>query len=155
MEALTLFTILGCIISFFLFHWLIASATESKIKLRNQEKEIKLLRLIARKMNATEDVNWLDSPSVLNSSVERLKAIKAIGLDAALDFHGRLHKPMAKQLAKALEPHRPLFLEENTLGHLIVQWAGRSQRRGPEIASSTVFQEEASNTNNIFSPAQS
>ncbi|KAJ6044330.1 uncharacterized protein N7446_002525 [Penicillium canescens] len=67
------------------------------------------------KMNATEDVNWLDSPSVLDSSVERLKTVKALGMDAALDFHGRLHKPMAKQLAKALEPHRPLFLEEPLL----------------------------------------
>ena len=49
---------------------------------------------------------------MLESSVKRLKTIKALGLDAALDFHGRLHKPMAKQLAKALEPHRPLFLKE-------------------------------------------
>ncbi|KOC11185.1 D-galactonate dehydratase [Aspergillus flavus AF70] len=69
----------------------------------------------AIKMNATEDVNWLDSPRALESSVERLKAVKALGLDAALDFHGRLHKPMAKQLAKALEPHKPLFLEEPLL----------------------------------------
>lgn len=66
-------------------------------------------------MNATEDVNWLDSPSVLDSTVERLKVVKALGLDAGLDFHGRLHKPMAKQLAKALEPHRPLFIEEPIL----------------------------------------
>lgn len=69
----------------------------------------------AIKMNATEDLNWLDSPSALDSSVERLKAVKALGLDAALDFHGRLHKPMAKQLARALEPHRPLFIEEPLL----------------------------------------
>lgn len=34
------------------------------------------------------------------------------------DFHGRVHKPMAKQLAKLLEPHRPLFIEEPLLpGH--------------------------------------
>ncbi|KAL2223088.1 mandelate racemase/muconate lactonizing enzyme family protein [Thermoascus aurantiacus ATCC 26904] len=69
----------------------------------------------AIKMNATEDVNWLDSPRVLESCVERLKAVKSVGLDAALDFHGRLHKPMAKQLAKALEPHHPLFIEEPLL----------------------------------------
>lgn len=69
----------------------------------------------AVKMNATEDVNWLDSPTVLDSSVQRLKTVKALGLDAAVDFHGRLHKPMAKQLAKALEPHHPLFLEEPLL----------------------------------------
>lgn len=67
------------------------------------------------KMNATEDVNWLDSPSVLDSTIERLKTVKALGLDAGLDFHGRLHKPMAKQLAKALEPYRPLFIEEPLL----------------------------------------
>lgn len=69
----------------------------------------------AVKMNATEDVNWLDSPRVLQSSVDRLKTVKALGLDAALDFHGRLHKPMAKQLAKLLEPHQPLFIEEPLL----------------------------------------
>ncbi|EXJ59880.1 galactonate dehydratase [Cladophialophora yegresii CBS 114405] len=67
------------------------------------------------KMNATADVNWLDSPSVLDSCVERLKIVKSLGLDAGLDFHGRLHKPMAKQLAKALEPYRPLFIEEPLL----------------------------------------
>jgi galactonate dehydratase len=67
------------------------------------------------KMNATEDVNWLDSPAVLDSTVERLKTVKALGLDAGLDFHGRLHKSMAKQLAAALEPHRPLFIEEPIL----------------------------------------
>lgn len=66
-------------------------------------------------MNATEDTNWVDSPSVLDATVERLKIVKSMGLDAGLDFHGRLHKPMAKQLAKALEPHRPLFIEEPLL----------------------------------------
>ena len=58
------------------------------------------------KMNATEDVNWLDTPSVVDAAVDRLKAVKAEGLDAGIDFHGRLHRPMAKQLVKALEPHR-------------------------------------------------
>lgn len=66
-------------------------------------------------MNATEDLNWLDSPAALQSCVERLKQVKALGLDAGLDFHGRLHRPMAKQLAKALEPHQPLFIEEPLL----------------------------------------
>lgn len=69
----------------------------------------------AVKMNATEDLGWLDSPSALESSVERLKTVKKLGMDAGLDFHGRVHKPMAKQLAKALEPHHPLFIEEPLL----------------------------------------
>ncbi|KAI9756095.1 MAG: hypothetical protein M1815_004208 [Lichina confinis] len=67
------------------------------------------------KMNATADVDWLDSPAALDSSVERLAVVKALGLEVAVDFHGRLHKPMAKQLAKALEPHKPLFIEEPLL----------------------------------------
>lgn len=38
--------------------------------------------------------------------------------DDVSDFHGRVHKPLAKQLVKLLEPHRPLFVEEPLLpGH--------------------------------------
>ncbi|KAK0793434.1 hypothetical protein LTR02_005406 [Friedmanniomyces endolithicus] len=37
----------------------------------------------AIKMNATEDIGWLDSPSTLQASVERLKSVKALGMDAA------------------------------------------------------------------------
>ncbi len=32
-------------------------------------------------------------------------------MDIGVDFHGRLHKGMAKQLAKLLEPYQPLFIE--------------------------------------------
>jgi galactonate dehydratase len=70
-------------------------------------------------MNATEDMHWLDSPKVLESAVERLKTVKELGMDAGMDFHGRVHKPMAKQLAKALEPYHPLFIEEPLLSEHI------------------------------------
>lgn len=71
------------------------------------------------KMNATESIGWLDSPHALDETVKRLAEIKSIGLDAGLDFHGRVHKAMAKQLAAALQPHRPLFIEEPLLpGHV-------------------------------------
>jgi galactonate dehydratase len=36
-------------------------------------------------------------------------------MDVGLDFHGRVHRPMAKQLAKALEPLGLLFIEEPLL----------------------------------------
>jgi galactonate dehydratase len=36
-------------------------------------------------------------------------------MDVGLDFHGRVHKPMAKQLAKLLEPLGLLFIEEPLL----------------------------------------
>ncbi|KAL4805580.1 hypothetical protein BDV18DRAFT_165807 [Aspergillus unguis] len=69
----------------------------------------------AVKMNATEDISWLDSPQALDTSVERLKTVKSLGLDAGVDFHGRVHKAMAQQLAYKLAPHEPLFIEEPLL----------------------------------------
>lgn len=66
-------------------------------------------------MNATEDISWLDSPHSLDTSVERLKTVKSLGLDAGVDFHGRVHKAMAQQLAYKLAPHEPLFIEEPLL----------------------------------------
>ena len=36
-------------------------------------------------------------------------------MDVGLDFHGRVHRPMAKQLAKLLEPLGLLFIEEPIL----------------------------------------
>lgn len=69
----------------------------------------------AIKMNASEDMGWLDSPKVIDGVVERASSVQALGLDVGIDFHGRVHKPMAKQLAHALEPIRPLFIEEPLL----------------------------------------
>jgi len=37
--------------------------------------------------------------------------VQSLGLDVGVDFHGRLHKGMAKQLARLLEPHQPLFIQ--------------------------------------------
>ena len=69
----------------------------------------------AVKMNATADLGWLDSPKALDETVDRVTAVQAQGLDVGLDFHGRVHRPMAKQLAAAVEPLRPLFIEEPLL----------------------------------------
>jgi galactonate dehydratase len=70
-------------------------------------------------MNGTGDTAWLDSPSVFKEVVDRVASVKALGMDVAVDFHGRLHKPMAKRLARALEPHEPLFIEEPLLSEHI------------------------------------
>ncbi|KAI0628549.1 enolase C-terminal domain-like protein [Trametes polyzona] len=69
----------------------------------------------AVKMNATDAVAWIDSPTLLQDTVERVRQVKSLGLDVGIDFHGRLHKGMTKQLAKALEPMTPLFIEEPLL----------------------------------------
>lgn len=88
----------------------------------------------AVKMNGTEDLGWLDSPSALDECVKRLEAVKALGMDAGIDFHGRVHKPMAKQLARALEPHRPMFIEEPLLSEHIEGIKALSQQTSIPIA---------------------
>ncbi|KDR80217.1 hypothetical protein GALMADRAFT_265386 [Galerina marginata CBS 339.88] len=69
----------------------------------------------AVKMNAVESIAWIDSPTVLDTAVKRVQVVRALGLDVGVDCHGRLHKGMAKQLARLLEPHRPFFIEEPLL----------------------------------------
>lgn len=69
----------------------------------------------AVKMNATGELDWLGTPKLFDGVVERVQAAQAQGMDVGLDFHGRVHKPMAKQLAKALEPLGLLFIEEPLL----------------------------------------
>lgn len=59
----------------------------------------------------SDSLAWIDSPSALDDTVGRVKAVRSLGLDVGVDFHGRLHKGMAKQLAKLLEPYKPLFIE--------------------------------------------
>ncbi|KAI1578002.1 L-alanine-DL-glutamate epimerase [Pyrenophora tritici-repentis] len=73
----------------------------------------------AVKMNATPDIAWLDSPSALTSAATRLATVKSLSMDAGVDFHGRVHRPMAKQLATLLAPHPPLFIEEPLLSEHI------------------------------------
>ncbi|HTI68183.1 MAG TPA: galactonate dehydratase [Caulobacteraceae bacterium] len=73
----------------------------------------------AVKMNATPELGWLDRFSALDAVVSRVEAVKAAGMDCGLDFHGRVHKPMAKQLARLLEPLQPLFIEEPLLSENI------------------------------------
>jgi galactonate dehydratase len=69
----------------------------------------------AVKMNATAEIDWIGTPKLFDEVIERVRAAQAEGMDVGLDFHGRVHKPLAKQLAKALEPLGLLFIEEPLL----------------------------------------
>ncbi|MGN6850466.1 MAG: galactonate dehydratase [Sphingomicrobium sp.] len=69
----------------------------------------------AVKMNATAELDWIGTPKVFEDVVERVQAAQAQGMDVGLDFHGRVHRPVAKQLAKVLEPLGLLFIEEPLL----------------------------------------
>ncbi|MEG6535451.1 galactonate dehydratase [Caldifermentibacillus hisashii] len=70
------------------------------------------------KMNATEELHYIDSFKKVDAVVERVASLRDTfgnDLNIGVDFHGRVHKPMAKILAKELEPYRPMFLEEVVL----------------------------------------
>jgi galactonate dehydratase len=72
----------------------------------------------AVKMNATSEMHYIDSLEKVDAAVERVASIRDKFGDAmsiGIDFHGRVHKPMAKVLAKALEPYHPMFIEEPVL----------------------------------------
>jgi galactonate dehydratase len=69
----------------------------------------------AVKMNATAELDWIGTPKLFDDVIKRVEAAQAQDMDVGLDFHGRVHKPLAKQLAKVLEPMGLLFIEEPLL----------------------------------------
>ncbi|MBM7840708.1 galactonate dehydratase [Alkalihalobacillus xiaoxiensis] len=72
----------------------------------------------AIKMNGTNELQYVDSYEKIDRVLENVSAIReAVGpyIGIGIDFHGRVHKPMAKILAKELEPFRPMFIEEPVL----------------------------------------
>jgi galactonate dehydratase len=74
--------------------------------------------LTAVKMNASSEVVAIDTPAQAAAIVARLEAVReAIGpdRDVAVDFHGRISRPMARRLLPLLEPYQPLFVEEPCL----------------------------------------
>ena len=72
----------------------------------------------AIKMNATDEMAYVDSYVKIDAVLARVAAVRAAGgpgLGIGIDFHGRVHKPMAKVLARELEAYRPMFIEEPVL----------------------------------------
>ncbi|MFW6267213.1 MAG: galactonate dehydratase [Halanaerobium sp.] len=72
----------------------------------------------AVKMNGTEELHYIDSYKKVDQAVARVAAIRdQLGPDfgIAVDFHGRVHKGMARILFKELEPFRLMFIEEPVL----------------------------------------
>ncbi len=70
------------------------------------------------KMNGTEELGIVDSARKVDEAVARIAEIRAAfghDIEFGIDFHGRVAAPMAKPLLKALEPYRPLFVEEPVL----------------------------------------
>lgn len=80
---------------------------------------------LAVTMNASEEMNYIDSFSKVEAVVERVASIReAVGKDVGIgvDFHGRIHKTMAKVIVKELEPYRCSLKNQcsrKTMKHLV------------------------------------
>ena len=72
----------------------------------------------ALKMGIKGPVRIVDSPAWVEENVDRFAAVRqAVGatVDVGIDFHGEVSPAMAVRLARALEPHSPMFIEEPVL----------------------------------------
>lgn len=74
------------------------------------------------KLNGCEEMALLDSPRAIDAAMAKIAGVRdALGMqvDFGVDFHGRVSLPMAKPLLQALEPFRPLFVEEPVLAEQV------------------------------------
>jgi galactonate dehydratase len=72
----------------------------------------------AVKMLGTEALQYIDTWDKVQGCLAHVQAVRdAVGKDVGIgvDFHGRVHKPMAKILIKELEPYKLMFIEEPVL----------------------------------------
>ncbi len=111
-------------------HQLLGGAVRDRIRIYGQvpgdsvELALEAMnRQRARGITAFKTSPWkatkiLDRPDRIDHAVAVVAAMREAGgptIDIALDAHGRLSPAMAIQFARALEPYRPIFLEEPCL----------------------------------------
>jgi galactonate dehydratase len=69
----------------------------------------------AVKMLASAEMQIVDTWAKMAAVIENVAAARSAvgpGVDIAVDFHGRVHKPVAKVLLKELETFKLMFIEE-------------------------------------------
>jgi galactonate dehydratase len=72
----------------------------------------------AVKMTGTEELQYVDSWTKVERCVANVAAVREAvggGIGIGVDFHGRVHAPMAKVLISELEPFHLMFIEEPVL----------------------------------------
>ena len=77
--------------------------------------------LTAVKMNASSELLAIDSATRTCEVVDRMAIVRdaaGLGVDIALDFHGRFSPAMARRVLPLLEPLFPLFVEEPVVPEL-------------------------------------
>ncbi|MGW4224403.1 galactonate dehydratase [Streptomyces bauhiniae] len=79
----------------------------------------------AVKMNVGGRLRHLETAREIDAVLARVASVREVmgeDGDVAIDFHGRTSPALAKQLARALEPLRPMFIEEPLLPELTSQY---------------------------------
>ncbi len=92
----------------------------------------------AVKMNGCAEMEWIDTPKKVMDAVATIHQVReAIGYDIGLgvDFHGRVHKGMAKSFMKELEYLKPMFIEEPVLSENKEAFAQLAQYTSSPIAT--------------------
>jgi len=91
---------------------------DSPAEVAAQAQQRKDEGLQAVKMGAVNTVHYMDSFQHIDEAAERVAAVRQqVGKEfsIAVDFHGKVHKPMAKMLIRELEPYHLMFVEEPIL----------------------------------------
>jgi galactonate dehydratase len=80
----------------------------------------------AVKMNGTGELQIVDTRARVAEAVERVATVREAvpDLGLAVDFHGRVHRPMAKVLLRELEPFQLMFVEEPVLPEHVEAFLG-------------------------------
>ncbi len=94
----------------------ISGETPADVALQAQQRKDEGLGAI--KMGAVNTVHYMDTFQHIDDAVARVAAVREqVGKDfsIAVDFHGKVHKPMAKMLIRELEPYHLMFVEEPIL----------------------------------------
>lgn len=93
---------------------------------------------LAVKMNACSEMEWIDTPKKIEEAVAAIASVRdAIGYDRGLgiDFHGRVHKGMAKAFMRELDLLKPMFIEEPVLSENFEAFSGLAQYTAAPIAT--------------------
>lgn len=78
-------------------------------------EQLKKAGCTAIKMNGTEEMHYVDDFSKIEEVAERVASVRekfGYEIGIGIDFHGRVHKTMAKVLAKELDQFKLMFIEE-------------------------------------------
>lgn len=81
----------------------------------------------AVKMNACGEMHYIDSPAKVRAVVDRVIAVRETAgndMSIGVDFHGRVHRGMARVLFRELAPHNLMFIEEPVLSENLEALSG-------------------------------